>query len=335
MALAKRLPVAMVTRPVAFNQDIKAIEPHRSIWPKYLLYALLASEKPILALTDEAAHGTKRLDAGLLRGFRIPCPELADQKRIAGFLDVATARIDALVDARQRMTELLDERWASRRRSLTGIRQPDYPESSIQLRRIARLQAGSAFPHDYQGDASGTIPYVKVGDLANVDENDRLVESANRVAPSVAKQLHSPILPVGTIVLPKIGAALLNNRRAILTEPSCLDQNVLGVTVTGGSVEYVYHCLAAIDLGDLSTPGPVPLLNEEAAKSLRIPWPATSAEQISVARALRHTRRVHLAPARSVRRQIALLRERRQALITAAVAGKLQVPDTPMVNAVA
>jgi type I restriction enzyme S subunit len=113
MALAKRLPVAMVTREVAFNQDIKAIEPHCDVYSKYLLYALLAFEGPILALTDEAAHGTKRLDTDLLRRFRIPCPDFADQRRIADFLDVETTRIDALIAARAAQSELLAERAVS------------------------------------------------------------------------------------------------------------------------------------------------------------------------------------------------------------------------------
>lgn len=114
MALAKRLPVAMVTRAAAFNQDIKAIEPHADVCSKYLLYALLAFERPILALTDEAAHGTKRLDTDLLRAFRIPCPPRGAQESIARFLDAETARIDALVAARERQRALIQERRRAR-----------------------------------------------------------------------------------------------------------------------------------------------------------------------------------------------------------------------------
>lgn len=110
MALATRLPVALVKRAASFNQDIKAIEPHTGMHGKYLLYALVAFEGPILGLTEEAAHGTKRLDTELLRRFRIPCPTLEEQIRIVDFLDAETARIDAVIRARGRQSELLAER---------------------------------------------------------------------------------------------------------------------------------------------------------------------------------------------------------------------------------
>jgi len=108
----------------------------------------------------------------------------------------------------------------------------------------------------------------------------------------------------------------------------------MGVTVHTGSPAFVYHCLASIDLGDRSTPGPVPLLNEEAAKAVRIPWPPR-AEQDAIVRALDARSIATRAPAAAIDRQIALLHERRQALITAAVTGKLQVPDPTTENAVA
>jgi type I restriction enzyme S subunit len=125
-------------------------------------------------------------------------------------------------------------------------------------------------------------------------------------------------------VLPKIGAALLTNRRAILSEPSCLDQNVMGITVHTGNSAFVYYCLASIDLGDRSTPGPVPLLNEEEAKAVRIPWPPGDAQD-AIVRELDARSHATRAPTAAIDRQIALLRERREALITAVVSGRVDV----------
>lgn len=133
-------------------------------------------------------------------------------------------------------------------------------------------------------------------------------------------------------MLPKIGAALLKNRRAVLSEPSCLDQNVMGITVHTGSPAFVYYCLASIDLGDRSTPGPVPLLNEEAALAVRIPWPPRE-EQDAIVRELDARSEAIRTPVGAIDRQITLLKERRRALITAAVTGKLQGPTASTANA--
>jgi type I restriction enzyme, S subunit len=98
MALAKRLPVALAVRSMAFNQDLKALVPARHVDPRYLLYTLRGLEAEVLSLTDEAAHGTKRLETARLRRFQIPLPELRDQNRIVATLDKELAETAALRD---------------------------------------------------------------------------------------------------------------------------------------------------------------------------------------------------------------------------------------------
>lgn len=316
--------VAETTERMAFNQGCRGLVPVAPSSSRYFRYQLLS-------LADELAERGQgstflELSGDALAATKVVVPPVAAQGAIADYLDRETARIDALIGAKRRMVELLEERWVAIRHRFTQMEEPARKWSSVQLRRVAEVQAGAAFPHENQGDASGSIPYVKVVDLANVDKYDRLRDAANRVAPEVATALRSPVLPAGTIVLPKIGAALLTNRRAVLSEPSCLDQNVMGVTVHAGHPQFVYYCLAAIDLGELSTPGPVPLLNEDAALSVRLRWP-TAEEQETVVRELDAHRVVAKATADAIDRQVNLLNERRQALITAAVTGQLDIQE--------
>lgn len=261
-----------------------------------------------------------------LSGLHIPFPRLSQQRLIADYLDREIQRIDVLMNQKKRLVGLLEERWAAIRHKLTGFDDLAERWPSVQLRRVAKLQAGAAFPHEDQGDHSGTIPYVKVSDLGKVDREGRIQEVSNRVVPDVAKRLRSPILSPETIVLPKIGAALLGNARALLSEPSCLDQNVMGVTVHSGDPRFVYHSLGSIDLAEFSTPGPVPLLNEDAALSVRIPWPSIETQR-EIAATLDEYGAGTLAPVRVALRQMTLLQERRQALITAAVTGQLDIPE--------
>lgn len=299
------------------------VTPSQALDSRFLAYTLLgqhAIDQIDIAKSRAAQPHLNAEDLGNLDVLRLP---IAGQRAIADYLDCETARIDALLAAKRQLLAALHGRWTSliHHRTVGSLRSTP----QVQLRRIAALQAGAAFPHVEQGDSDGTIPYVKVGDLSNVDEHDELLGAANRVTATVAAMLRSPVLPAGTIVLPKIGAALLTNRRAVLAEPSCLDQNVMGVTVTVGSPRFVYYCLAATDLGLLSTPGPVPLLNEDAARALHVPWPADEVQQ-QVAAELDAYRLAMRAPVAHLTKQLELLAERRQALITAAVAGNLPIP---------
>lgn len=98
MGLANGFPIGEVTSPVAFNQDIRAIQPPDSVLPRYLQLALRSSlmgnrER----FLSSAAHGTLKLDTSTLRRITFPLPPLSEQQRIVDVLDeafrgIATAR---------------------------------------------------------------------------------------------------------------------------------------------------------------------------------------------------------------------------------------------------
>jgi restriction endonuclease S subunit len=95
MGLANGVPIAEVTGPVAFNQDIRAIHPPQTVMPRFLLLALRAhlmgegGER----ILSSAAHGTLKIDAELLRELAFPLPPLPEQHRIVAILDEAFAGI--------------------------------------------------------------------------------------------------------------------------------------------------------------------------------------------------------------------------------------------------
>lgn len=95
MGLANGVPIGEVTTPVAFNQDIRAIQPPDTILPRFLLLALRSSLMSGDAdqVLSSAAHGTLKIDAYALRRLAFPVPILAEQQRIVGILDEAFAGI--------------------------------------------------------------------------------------------------------------------------------------------------------------------------------------------------------------------------------------------------
>src|SRR5262249_50194211 len=87
MSLANEFRVGVTTRPVAFNQDLRAIIPAKDIDGRYLARFLKAREAVILGLTNNASHGTKRLPTEILGASAVPVPPLPEQRRIAATLD--------------------------------------------------------------------------------------------------------------------------------------------------------------------------------------------------------------------------------------------------------
>lgn len=78
--------------------------------PRFVHYVLnntLAREQ--FTFLSNSTSGLANLNAGLIGELRIAFPTLAEQQRIANFLDEQTARIDALIAEKEALLERLDE----------------------------------------------------------------------------------------------------------------------------------------------------------------------------------------------------------------------------------
>ncbi|HIF9465308.1 TPA: restriction endonuclease subunit S [Photobacterium damselae] len=110
MTLHKDLPLAITTRELAFNQDIKALTTCKEVLPMFLMVYLSSQKHKILQLVDSAGHGTGRLDTELLKSFPINYPTIFEQKQIVGVLatwENAIEKTEALIAAKEKQFEWL------------------------------------------------------------------------------------------------------------------------------------------------------------------------------------------------------------------------------------
>jgi len=109
MILAHSFPVAITTKTVTINQDMKALTPHAKI-ADYLLMYLQASKSAIVALVDRSSHGTCKLVSEKLWSYPVTLPPLAEQHRIVAKVDELLALCDQLkaelAEARQQHGQL-------------------------------------------------------------------------------------------------------------------------------------------------------------------------------------------------------------------------------------
>ncbi|MBO6540319.1 MAG: restriction endonuclease subunit S [Rhizobiaceae bacterium] len=96
MTLFKDIPVALIDREMAFNQDIKAIIVDPKYDARFVAYQIVAKKNQILGLVDSAGHGTGRLDTAQLKSIAIWLPPLPDQKKIAAFLGAVDEKLNGL-----------------------------------------------------------------------------------------------------------------------------------------------------------------------------------------------------------------------------------------------
>ena len=105
MTLLNDVPVSIAQRPMAFNQDIKALRPRPGVAEEFLPYIILGNKARLLGLVDLAGHGTGRLNTDELRTIRVGLPPLVEQRAIAHVLGT----LDDKIELNRRMNETLEE----------------------------------------------------------------------------------------------------------------------------------------------------------------------------------------------------------------------------------
>jgi type I restriction enzyme S subunit len=83
MILAKTVPVALATVPMAINQDMKAIVPGAKLRSDFLLYALETFRENLFKKVGRSGHGTCTLMSHEVAAFKIPLPNMETQEAIA------------------------------------------------------------------------------------------------------------------------------------------------------------------------------------------------------------------------------------------------------------
>ena len=162
--LRHTLPVAIAGRRLTLNQDMKAFNLSSRLNPMFFVYWVEGQSSDLLLEWRQFGATVESIDTGRLLNGRVALPDLPTQKAIADFLDRETARIDQLIEKKQRMVEVLGEkRQVVISRAVTKGLDPDVPmkdsgaewlgENPVhwditRLKRLAAMQAGTSITSD-------------------------------------------------------------------------------------------------------------------------------------------------------------------------------------------
>lgn len=266
----------------------------------------------------------------------LPYPPLDEQRRIADYLSYKCIAIDNGIALHKEIAKNIKELTKSERdfeirgnpvESITvggWLGSVNSNWSVIRLGRLVSFKSGAGFPDSYQGNTEGDYPFIKVGDIAGADEYGHISKANNYINSPEAKILNARVAPKGTIIFPKVGAALLANARAILDVPAVFDNNVMGLKFKDGEIRYWYHVLRAIDMARICNPGPVPSIGAESVSNIMVPFPNTTTQK-DIAKRLDALDESHSRLLDINQGAIDKLSEYKTSLITAAVAGTFDV----------
>jgi type I restriction enzyme S subunit len=325
--------VAELAIPATINQALLGFEFKPGVSKHYIKWYLRHLQKQVL---EEVSSNTQdNLNAEKVRNFSIHLPPQSEQERIACFLDNEAARIDSLIAEKQRLTDLL----AEKRRTviadfLTKGLNKDTPRSDSDIPWLGEIpshwkieRAKWLFTErDDRSDSGGeellTVSHLTgVTSRAEKDVNMFMAESLEgykrcEAGDLVINTLWAWMGAMGIARQPGIVSPAYNVYKPVAE----LDPEYVDLLVrTPRFVEEITRYSKGVWSSRLR-------LYPEGLYEAWLPVPPLDEQQATVKHVQLEIRKLD-ALAGATERTIALLQERRSALISAAVTGQLEIGE--------
>jgi type I restriction enzyme S subunit len=287
-------------------------------WLTYLLRAMDLGQYSVTAA--QPGIGVAQVQA-----LDLYCPPLAEQWAIADFLDEQTSRIDTLIG---KQTQLIDTLRERRSASVTAeLLEAAAGAPEDKLSRRAKIGNGSTPRRE-------TTDYWNGGDfpwLNSAVVNARRVCGSDQFVTALARrECHLPTVRPGAVLVGLTGQGRTRGMATILEIEATVSQHVAYVQPDPAfwNSEFLYWSLGArydelrrMSDENGSTKGGLTCFD---LARLRVGRPGMSRQEVAVFRIADQTSRIDALIVKA-EEFIGLARERRAALITAAVTGQIDV----------
>lgn len=335
--------VEALEEPTAFQKALHRLRPnHADEVSKYMFYVLRwAADAGTFSTNGQStiAH----LTGEQLRKYRFPCPPLVEQTAIAAFLDRETAKIDALIAEQERLIALLAEkRQATISHAVTKGLDPNAPmkDSGVawlgevpahwgvgKVQSFARRESGhtpSRQHPEYWEDC--TIPWFTLADVWQIrtSELKYVHETKEKVSELGLANSSARLLPAGTVMLSRTASV---GYSAIMGCDMATTQDFVNWVCSAQlKPEFLLYALRGMrpefDRLMMGSTHQTIYMPDIAKLSMGLPDPD---EQTNIVEFLdQETARLTRLTA-AAERATELLKERRSALIAAAVTGQIDV----------
>jgi type I restriction enzyme S subunit len=324
LVLSSRAPIGYVvetTRPAATNQGCMTLVPKAELHAPYFRYQLLASRQHIEMLGQGSTF--KELASASLLSLSLVAPPLDVQRRVADFLDRETARIDALIERKDRLRRLVRERTVLRADEVTWFQAVSEIPLMHAVDPSRPVMYGIVLPGP---DVPEGIPIVKGGDVSaqrltpaalarTTPEIEAPYARARLVADDMLFAIRGGVGDVAAVPAELEGANITQDVARIAPRAGWTSEWLLTMLRTATFQRRAARLITGatirgINIRDLERI-PIPLASQERQEAdLAQLRPLLAASDQLVER---------------LNRQVLLLREHRQALITSAVTGQLDI----------
>ena len=254
------------------------------------LYRLIQTNEFMSVANVSSGSKMPRSDWALVSKtyFSVP-PDISEQRKIGTFF----RDIDHTITLHQRKLEsmkllkksLLQKMFPKSGETVPEVRFPGFTDAWEQrkLGEIGQCQSGVGFPDAEQGGTTG-IPFFKVSDMNNPGNETEMVNANNYVTEEqIARKKWKPITEVPAMFFAKVGAAVLLNRKRLVSFPFLLDNNTMAYKFSSKwDARFGKAVFETIYLPGLAQTGALPSYNARDVENISIFIPATKEEQVRI-----------------------------------------------------
>ena len=307
-----------------FMQRIRTTRSFRPELAWYVLNSELARRQ--FDLLSNSTTGLANLNGSLIGQLIVPAPTVSEQRAIAAFLDRETAKIDALIAEQEKLIELLAEkRQAVISHAVTKGLNPAAPMKPSGVEWLGEVPAHwNIAPLRYMADCLDGIRVPLNAEQRSL----RLGSIPYWGANSVVDHVDAALVSEPVVLLGEDGAPFFDKPKpvAFFVEEPVWPNNHVHVLRPRRSTKGAY--LAAVlnitEYAHFIDGSTRDKLTQSAMNSIPIPMPPVD-EQDSIGRHLAAADAGLAGLGSECQLAIDLLRERRSALISAAVTGQIDV----------
>lgn len=341
IVLTKRAPIgqlALLGLDACSNQGCFLLSAREGIEPRFFYY-VIANSVPLLQALGRGSTFME-LSTDDLKALRVPVLAYDQQVKLANYLDASVAKVDELLQSKRDLLQIL----AEKRKAIIATAVTRGLDPKVKLRDsgvpwlgeipthwehrnlrfccTAIQTGGTPAPEflDYDGDDG--LEWLTPGDFGESLVPQR---STRRVAPGALSAGDLKMFPAGTVLVVGIGATL--GKVGVLPHPASANQQVNALIprddVDTSFLAYEMSVLAELLRVSANT-ATLPILNQQRMGDVPVLVPPLDEQRAVVAHIGRETAKLDAVRA-ATERTIALLKERRSALIAAAVTGQLDV----------
>lgn len=140
------------------------------------------------------------------------------------------------------------------------------------LSEVAQVTAGNPAPQRAEDFSDDGAPFVRMQDVGRFGQTTCLVETKDRLSASASSKFKR--FPVGSILVPKSGASIRLNHRAILgVEAHVVSHLAVIIPHASLNTHFAYYWLCGIDLSAVAHNADMPSMKTSELAKLQIPVP--------------------------------------------------------------